>query len=137
MIILHCSANMRKKFKMSDSQSPPENQLKRHVLVWVTATLLIRWKVNLETRLRDRNSLYWDQNIRIKFPIKFLIKFRTFWCQFHILYVNKSHEIRNHKNRTLGTSTEHKWFKWGIVCTRCVKIKNFALITCSSLREKW
>ena len=34
-------------FKMGDSQSPPENQLKRHVLVWVTATLSIKWKVNL------------------------------------------------------------------------------------------
>ena len=38
---------MRKKFKMADWQSPPENQLKRHVLVWVTAALLIKWKVNL------------------------------------------------------------------------------------------
>ena len=36
-----------KKFKMADWQSPPENQLKRHVLVWVTAALLIKWKVNL------------------------------------------------------------------------------------------
>ena len=42
MIILHCSANMRKKFKMAYLQRPPENQLKRHVLVWVTATLLIK-----------------------------------------------------------------------------------------------
>ena len=40
---------MRKKFKMADWQSPPENQLKRHVLVWVTAALLIKWKVNLGT----------------------------------------------------------------------------------------
>ena len=32
---------------MADSQSPPENQLKQHVLVWVNATLLIKWKVNL------------------------------------------------------------------------------------------
>ena len=31
---------------MADSQSPPENQLKRDVLVWVTS-LLIKWKVNL------------------------------------------------------------------------------------------
>ena len=31
--ILHCSANMRKKIKMADSQSPPEDQLKRHALI--------------------------------------------------------------------------------------------------------
>ena len=36
-----------KKLKMADLQSPPENQLKRHAPVWVTATLLIKWKVNL------------------------------------------------------------------------------------------
>ena len=43
---------MRKKFKMDDSQSPPENQLKRHVLVRVTATLFL-WKVNLATCARE------------------------------------------------------------------------------------
>ena len=30
---MHCSVNMRQKIQMADSQSPPENQLKRHVLV--------------------------------------------------------------------------------------------------------
>ena len=29
----HCSANMRKKFKMVGSQSPRENQVKKHVFV--------------------------------------------------------------------------------------------------------
>ena len=33
MSILHFSANMRKKIKMADLQSLPENQLKRHILV--------------------------------------------------------------------------------------------------------
>ena len=47
MAILHCSANMRKNSKPADSQSPPENQLKRHVFVGSTVTLLIKWKVNL------------------------------------------------------------------------------------------
>ena len=56
--------------------------------------------------LWDTNSLCWHLNIRIKFPIKCLIKFRTFWCQFHILYANESREIRNHKNKISGTSME-------------------------------
>ena len=51
MTILHCSANTRKKFEMAYSQSPPENLLKRHVLVWVTSTVLIKWKVNLKNFL--------------------------------------------------------------------------------------
>ena len=45
MTMLHNSANLRKKFKMADSQSLPEYQLKQHVLIWVTATSLIKWKV--------------------------------------------------------------------------------------------
>ena len=32
---------------MADSQSPLENQLNQNGLVWVTATLLIKWKVKL------------------------------------------------------------------------------------------
>ena len=44
-IALQCK--YEKKLKMADLKSPPENQLKRHVPVWVTATLLIKWKVNL------------------------------------------------------------------------------------------
>ena len=32
---------------MADLQSLAENELKRNVLIWVTATLLIKWKVNL------------------------------------------------------------------------------------------
>ena len=54
--------------------------------------------------LWDWNSLYWHQNIRIKFSIKFLIKFRTFWCQFHILCANES--SKNCKNKTSGTIME-------------------------------
>ena len=46
MTVLHCSANMRKKLKMADSQSPPEIDWK-NVLVWVIALLLIKWKVSL------------------------------------------------------------------------------------------
>ena len=57
--------------------------------------------------LWGRNSLYWHQNIRIRFPIKFLIKFQTFWCQFDFLYANGSGKIINHKNKTSGTSMEH------------------------------
>ena len=92
-----------KKFKTANSQSPPENQLKRHVLVWVITTLLIKWKVNFREfpcRLWGRNSLHWHQNIQIKFSNNFLIKFRTFLCQCHILYANESRKIRNHKKKT-------------------------------------
>ena len=56
MTILLCSPNMRKKYKMADSQSPTENQLKQHVLIWVTATLWIKWKVNLENFLVDSET---------------------------------------------------------------------------------
>ena len=56
--------------------------------------------------LWDKNSLYWHQNIGIKFPIQFLIKFRTLWCQFYIFYANESREIRNHKNKTSRASME-------------------------------
>ena len=44
--------------------------------------------------LWDRDSLYWYQDVGINFPIKF----QTFLCQFHILYVNEPGEIRNQKN---------------------------------------
>ena len=47
MTILHYSANMKKKFQKADSQSPPENQLKRYILILVTSALLIKWEVNL------------------------------------------------------------------------------------------
>ena len=47
--------------------------------------------------LWDRNSLYWHENIQIKF--------RTFWCHFHILYANESREIKNYENKT-GTSMQ-------------------------------
>ena len=53
-IALQCK--YEKKFKMADSQSSPENQQKRHVLVWVTATLLIKWKVNLRTFHADSET---------------------------------------------------------------------------------
>ena len=96
MTILHCSANIRKKLKMTDSQSLLENQLKQHVLVWVITTLLIK-------STGDTNSLYWHQNTQIKFPIKFW----TFWCQFHILFANELHKIRNHKNKISGTSAKN------------------------------
>ena len=47
----------------------------------------------------DRNFLYWHQNIRIKFLIKLLIKFRLFWCQLHVLYANESRKIRITKTK--------------------------------------
>ena len=87
--------------------------------------------------LWGRNSLYWHPNIQIKFPMKFLTKFWTFWSEFHILDANESREIRNHKYKTSRTSMEHKWVKWGIICPRCIKVKIVALIVCLSLRENW
>ena len=44
--------------------------------------------------------------LTLKHSNEISIKFRTFWCQFHILYANESREIRNHKNKTLGISME-------------------------------
>ena len=38
----YCTAVQIRGEKMADSQNPPGNQLKRHVLVWVTQTLLIK-----------------------------------------------------------------------------------------------
>ena len=87
-----------------------QNQLKQHVLIWVAITRLIKWKVNFwNFPANSADSLYWRQNIWIKFPVKFLIKFQTFWFQFHNLYANQSYEIRNHINETSGTSME--WFE--------------------------
>ena len=45
MTILHCSANARKKFKIADSQSPPENQVKCSNLSH--SNILIKWVANL------------------------------------------------------------------------------------------
>ena len=47
-------------------------------------------------------------------------RFWTISCQFHILYTNESGKIRNLENKTSGTSMEHKWLKWGIICLRCL-----------------
>ena len=47
MTKLHGSSTIRKKFKMADSQSPAENQLKQYFFVCVTQQNLIKWKVNL------------------------------------------------------------------------------------------
>ena len=43
----HDNIPLQWKFKMADLQILPENQLKPHVLVLVTAVLSIKWKVNL------------------------------------------------------------------------------------------
>ena len=57
-----------KNSKMADSQGLPENQLKRHVLVWVTATFLIKWKVDLGNLPADSETithcidLAWNSN---------------------------------------------------------------------------
>ena len=43
----HDNIPLQSKFKMTDLQILPENQLKPNVLVLVTSTLLTKWKVNL------------------------------------------------------------------------------------------
>ena len=103
MTIFHCSANLRKKIKIADSQSLPDNQLKQLFLAWTMATLLIKWKEDLgsfSAASETGTSCIDIKTFELNFQLNFVIKFRTFWCQFHIHYANESREIRNHRNKT-------------------------------------
>ena len=72
---------------------------------WPNFNVWLSLLLEICTSYRTVSSAIWHI-FRVKFPVRFLIKFRTFWCQFHILYANESCEIINHKNKTSGTSME-------------------------------
>ena len=114
---------------MADSQSSLENQLKRHVLVCVKASSLIKWKVNLgdfpadpDTEVHcigiktfelifqlsfelnferfDANFIFFSFSISLSFPISLSVN-----LTFHFTFLCKqSHGIRHENVKTSGIS---------------------------------
>ena len=146
--VLHCSANMRKKFKITDSQRQPENQLKQHVLVWATATLLIRWKLNSVNL--SANSETGTPCIDIKtFELNFQLNSSL---NFEIFDVNLKFFMPMSHGKSEITKTKHEEQVWNVMemylmmtcrslwISRKIKIslkRQWRLIICLSLREKW
>ena len=82
-IALQCK--YEKKFKMTDFQSAPESQLKRHVLIWVRATLLIKWKVNLGNfpAESETGTPFIDiEAFKLNLQLSFLLNFKRFDVSF-------------------------------------------------------
>ena len=97
-IALQCK--YEKKIQRAHSQSSQENQLKQLVLVWITATLLIKWKLNLRNLPVDSET--GTPCIDIKtFELNFQLNFERFDVNF-IFFMKMSHsklEITKRKHQ--------------------------------------
>ena len=108
MNILYCSANMRKKFEMADTKGPPESQLKRHILVWATATHLMKWKVNLGNFSADSETEtpFIDiKTFELSFQLNFSLNFKRFDVNFTFL-------MQRSQTKLKMTKTKHQEQVW-------------------------
>ena len=100
-----------KKFKMADSQSQPENKLKRHVLVWVKVALLINRKVNLGNFPADSDTRPPCINIKtfeLNFQSNFQLNFERFDVNFTFFMLMSHAKLET-------TKTKHQEQVWNIL----------------------